>query len=66
MGKLEMGKTDVVKHTINLTNPEPFKEWYQRIPTHLHDEVKQLLQDMVDVGAIQKSYSPWSSAVIPV
>ena len=24
--KLEMGKTDIVKHQINLTDPKPFKE----------------------------------------
>ena len=26
--KLEMGKTDIVRHQINLTDPEPFKERY--------------------------------------
>ncbi len=26
--KLEMGKMDVVKHKISLTDLEPFKEWY--------------------------------------
>ncbi len=26
--KLEMGKTDVIRHQINLTDPEPFKEQY--------------------------------------
>ncbi len=47
--KLEMGKTDDIMHQINLTDPEPFKEQYQRIPPYLHEEVKQLLQDMVNV-----------------
>ncbi len=61
-----MGKTDIIRHQINLTDPEPFKEQYQRIPPHLHEEVKQLLQDMVNVGVIHKSYSPWSSSVVLV
>ena len=34
MDDLELGKTSVVKHTIKVTDPTPFKERYRRIPPH--------------------------------
>ena len=63
---LELGCTDSVKHSIQLTDQKPFKERYRRIPPPLLPEVEKLLQDMLDVGAIRKSNSPWSSAVVLV
>ena len=37
-----------------------------RIPPHLFEKVKQHLQEMVEVGAIRRSFSPWASAVVLV
>ena len=61
-----MGKTSIVKHKIKLVDNEPFKEQYHRIPPHQFEEVRKHLQEMLDIGAISKSNSPWASAVIPV
>ena len=61
-----MGKTDLVKHVIKLDNYVPFKEWYQRIPPHQYEEVRKHLNEMLEIGAIQKSNSPWASAVVLV
>ena len=36
------------------------------IPPGMHDEVKVYIQEMLDVGAIRPSNSPWTSAVILV
>ena len=36
---LDVGRTDFIKHDIKLTDPNPFKESYRRIPPHLYDEV---------------------------
>ena len=63
---LDMGHTSVVKHKIRLDNYTPFKERYHRIPPNLFDEVKKHLKEMIEVGAIQKSNSPWASAVVLV
>ena len=49
-----------------LPDPQPFKEHYRRIPPHLYEEVKAHLQEMVEVGAIRKSFSPWASAAVLV
>ena len=60
------GKCNILKHKIQLTDQQPFKERYRRIPPHLFQEVKQLLQEMVEVGAIRRSFSPWANAVVLV
>ena len=61
---LDMGCTSQVKHKIKLTNPEPFKQRYRRIPPNQFQEVKKHLEEMLRVGAIQKSISPWASPVV--
>ena len=63
---LDMGHMSMVKHKIKLDNHTPFKERYCRIPPHLFDEVKNHLKEMIEVGAIRKSNSPWASAVVLV
>ena len=63
---LDLGKCNILKDTIELTDQQPFKGRYRRIPPHLFEEVKQHLQEMVEVGAIRRSFSPWASAVVLV
>ena len=63
---LDLGKCNILKHKITLTDHQPFKERYRRLPPHLFEEVKQHLQEMVEVGAIRRSFSPWASAVVLV
>ena len=63
---LDLGKFNILKHDIKITDPQPFKERYRRIPPHLYEEVKALLQEMVEVRAISRSFSPWASAVVLV
>ena len=55
---LELGRTNLVKHEIKLTNYVPFKERYEEVCKHL-DEMQRM-------GAIRKSNSPWASAVVLV
>ena len=63
---LDSGKTSILKHSIKANNPVPFKEWYRCIPPGIYDEVKVHIQEMLDVGTIRPSNSPWASAVILV
>ena len=65
-GDLDLGKTSIIKHKIELTDYTPFKERYRRIPPHMYNEVKDHIQEMLDIGAIKKSFSPWASAVVLV
>ncbi len=61
---VELGKTNLVKHDIKLTDEVPFKARAHRIPQHMYDPVKKTLQEMLDVGAIKPSDSPWASPVV--
>ena len=63
---LELGKTNLVKNIIKLDNQQSFREGYRRIPLHQYEEVKQHLKEMIEIGAIRKSQSPWASAVVLV
>ena len=63
---MDMGRTKLVKHHIKLTDPAPFKEAYRRIPPQMYDEVKAHIQEMLDLGAIRPSNSPWASAIVLV
>ena len=62
----ELGKTSVVQHDIKLDDKTPFKEHYCRIPPHQCEEVKKHLQQMMEIGVIDKSTSPWASPIILV
>ena len=62
----ELGCTSVVEHEIQITDSEPFKEWFRHIPPLLLEEVHASLQDMFDAGAICPSQSPWCNAVVLV
>ena len=63
---LDLGKTDKVKYRIKETDPVPFKERYRRIPPNQYKAVRKHLQEMLDLGAIRPSDSPWCSAVVLV
>ena len=63
---MNLGKTSQVKHKICLNDYTLFQERYRWIPLHLYEEVKKHLKEMLDIGAIQKSNSPWASAVVLV
>ena len=62
----ELGKTYLVQHEIRLNNNTPFKERYRRIPPHQFEEVRKHFQEMLDIGAVHRSTSPWASLVVLV
>ena len=59
----ELGCASQVKHSIKVTDDEPFKERFQRIPPPLLEEVRMHVNDMLQAGAIRPSSSPWCNAV---
>ena len=63
---LDLGKTSIVKHSIKVNDSVPFKERYRHIPPGMYEEVKVHIHEMLDVGAIRPSNSPWTSAVVLV
>ena len=61
---LDLGKTALSKHKIQLMYQMPFREHYQHIPLHMYNDVRADIQEKLDIGAIHKMHSLWSSAVV--
>ena len=61
---LDLGHTLIVKHKIELDDYKPFKDRYRWILPHQYEEVRKHLNEMLKIGAIRKSNSPWASAVV--
>ena len=51
---LDLGKTALIKHKIQLTDQTPFKEHYRCIPPHMYNDVRAHIQEMLDIGTIHK------------
>ena len=66
INSLDLGRTDLVKHHIQLDNYTPIKDRYCRIPPHQYEEVRKHLKEMLDIRAIRRSNSPWASPVVLV
>ena len=65
-GPTDLGRTNLVEHEIHLEDERPFKEPYRKIPPALVDEVREHLHEMLEIGAIRESTSPFSSNVVIV
>ena len=59
----ELGCTNLGKHEIRVVEDKPFKERFQRIPLRLVDEIHAHMKEMLVVGAVHPSQSPWCNAV---
>lgn len=62
----DYGQTDAVKHTIPTGEAPPIRERYRQIPPKLFQEMRSVLQGMLDSGIVHKSSSPWASPIVLV
>ena len=65
-GPTDLGKADIVRNEIKLSDATPFKEPYRRIPPALFEEVRQHLKEMLEADARRPSQSLFSSNVVLV
>ena len=61
---VELGHTDLATHKIKVTDDEPFKERFWRIPPPMEKEMNTHVKEMLEVGIIHQSQSPWCNAVV--
>ena len=65
-GPLDLRHTNVVEHGINLSNATPFKDPFRSISPSLIEDVREHLNEMLELSAIRESQSPFSSNVVIV
>lgn len=62
----ELGKTDVVKMDIHLTDDNPVTYRPYRLSFAERETVRHIVQDLLNNGIIQESTSPYSSPILLV
>ena len=60
------GLTNLVSHDVDTGEAAPIKQHPYRIPPYRQEAVKAELQYMLEIGAIEKGSSAWSSPLVPV
>jgi hypothetical protein len=63
---LDLGCTDKVKHKIKLTSDVPFRDRHRHIPPSQIEAVRNHLYEMLSLGVIRRSDSPYASNVVLV
>ena len=64
--KTDFGRTSKIKHSINTGDAAPIRQPVRRVPPARREELKKLLDSMLEKGVIQPSTSPWASPIVLV
>ena len=62
----EPGRTKAIRLSINTGDHEPVRSHPYRIPPRWREEVKEQIDQLLGLGIIRPSDSPWSSSVVTV
>ena len=65
-GELDLGRTDLVRHSIDTGDHRPIKQPYRHLPVWQQQEAEKQIGDMLEKGVIEKSISPWASPIVLV
>ena len=63
---LNVGRCDLIPHEIRVTDAAPVNSTCRRVPPHLVDEVKTLLQGFLDQWLIRRSSSNYATTIVLV
>ena len=61
---LDLGDTLTVTHRFVTKTEEPIAQTFRRIPPNQFEEVKRHIEDLLQVGIIQESYSPYAAPMV--
>lgn len=62
----DFGRTDVVKHSIPTGEAPPIRERFRPLPPLLYQDMRTLLEGMLQNGVITESSSPWAAPIVMV
>ena len=65
-GTDDTGRTNIVKHKIDVENCTPIRIPPRRLPLARRDEVQEMVNTMKEKGVIEESQSPWCSPIVLV
>ena len=65
-GPDDLGRTNILKHSINTGDSPPIRQHPRRLPFHQKEVVRGLLNDMIDQEIIEPASGPWSSPIVLV
>lgn len=65
-GDNDIGRTSLVKHTINTGDEIPIRQRPRQVPLAREHEVEGMILDMEKNNVIEPSFSPWCSPVVLV
>ena len=60
------GRTDLIQHAIKLSTSEPIQLKGYPVPLKARDVMDSEIKEMLELGVIEKSVSPYSSLVVLV
>ena len=60
----ELGQTDLVEHSIELSDSTPIRTAPRRLPYALRSELEDELQKLLDIGCIEPSSSSFASGLV--
>src|SRR5436309_4681881 len=63
-GKYEVGRTNVVKHTIETEDKKLIKQRARRLSVKEKELEKEHIEEMLKKGIIRRSKSPWASSIV--
>ena len=62
----DLGRTDKLQHSIHTGNAPPTRQSVRHISPHRRDEVRTLLNEMLEKEVVEPSTSPWASPIVRV
>ncbi|XP_065900680.1 uncharacterized protein [Dysidea avara] len=66
VSKDQLGRTDILQHEIVTKNVTPIRQRFRRMSPQQKEEMRTLLNDMLEKKIIKPSNSPWTSPIVLV
>ena len=66
VSKDQLGRTDILQHEIVTKNVTPIRQRFRRMSPQQKEEMRTLLNDMLEKKIIKPSNSPWASPIVLV